>query len=698
MSVLGWKRPGVKLGRRAGQALTYVLATSLALGPTLATAMPAPPAADTTALAPPLSGAGYTNPDAINIPDNANADPYPSTITVPAFAGLIGQVRVTLHGLTHTHPNDLDILLVGPTGASTVLMSDSGGAPDVVDLTVTFDDFAPAVPASLVAGTFRPTNSGAGDPFPLPAPPGPHGATLGVFGGTSPIGSWHLLVVDDAGVDLGDIARGWSITFLRPEVGDVTGDTRSDLITYQGASVSTFSSTGKTFSGAVGATGGAITLNAFGAATPYPSTVNIAGFAGTVGKVTVNFNDIDHTFPDDVDILLVGPGGQSAILMSDAGGGGDLVNTDLTFDQTVPAVYSLPDETLINSGTYRPTNHGAGDTFPAPAPAGPYTADLSVFNGIDPNGTWSLYATDDLGGISGSMGSWSITVQVAPFAAVPETSDTFDVYVADVTGDGRTDAIFRVKGPGTIGLTPGDLWVERSTGTAFGSPELWSNGWGTSYELYFADATGDGKADLIARVLSTGEVLVFASTGTTFSSAGTTLWSYGWSSGYDLYFGDVNGDLRADLIGRYYGPAAGLTGDVYVALSNGSSSFAFNGRWTYGFSAGYTMYVADVSGDTAMDLVGRLVATGDVFVLRSTGTSFVFDVATPWATGLGSNYDLMFKQVNQSSRAALVSRHRTAGVIEVRLKQGNAYGPPTTWLTGIYKNFAFPEDKPQSIH
>src|SRR5205823_7554770 len=46
-----------------------------------------------------------------------------------------------------------------------------------------------------------------------------------------------------------------------------------------------------------------------GAASPYPSTINVSGFTGSVVKVTVTLNNISHTFPDDVDILLVGPTG-----------------------------------------------------------------------------------------------------------------------------------------------------------------------------------------------------------------------------------------------------------------------------------------------------------------------------------------------------------------------------------------------------
>ena len=55
---------------------------------------------------------------------------------------------------------------------------------------------------------------------------------------------------------------------------------------------------------------------------------------GTVSKVTVTLKNMNHTFPDDIDVLLVGPGGQKLLLMSDAGGSADIVNNTYTFDDT----------------------------------------------------------------------------------------------------------------------------------------------------------------------------------------------------------------------------------------------------------------------------------------------------------------------------------------------------------------------------
>jgi N-acetylneuraminic acid mutarotase/subtilisin-like proprotein convertase family protein len=129
-----------------------------------------------------------------------------------------------------------------------------------------------------------------------------------------------------------------------------------------------------------------------GTASPYPSNIVVAS-QGTVVKVTVTVRSLLHTSPDDLDFLLVGPAGQNAIIWSDAGGGFAVNGVDVTLDDDAPN--PLPDNAQIVSGTYRPANYGAGDTWPPPAPTPLGGSALSIFNGTDPNGTWSLYVLDD---------------------------------------------------------------------------------------------------------------------------------------------------------------------------------------------------------------------------------------------------------------------------------------------------------------
>jgi subtilisin-like proprotein convertase family protein len=155
-------------------------------------------------------------------------------------------------------------------------------------------------------------------------------------------------------------------------------------------------------------------------ATPYPSTISVAGLSGTISKVTVTLNALSHSYPADVDILLVGPGGQSVVLMSDAGNSTDASAVNLTFDDSAAAAVS---QANLVTGTYKPGNVSDGeglDNYPSPAPPSGYGSALSVFNGTSPNGTWSLYVVDDFNGDGGSIaGGWSLQIAGAGSDYIP---------------------------------------------------------------------------------------------------------------------------------------------------------------------------------------------------------------------------------------------------------------------------------------
>lgn len=155
-----------------------------------------------------------------------------------------------------------------------------------------------------------------------------------------------------------------------------------------------------------------------GPVSPYPSSITVGSLTGNVLRVTVTLNDVVHTFPDDLDVLLVGPGGQTVMLMSDAGGGNPVGGVNLTFSKDSGAV--LPDAGQITSGTYRPTDYEPGDVLPGAVPPGPYGSDLGIFAGTDPNGTWELYVSDDTAATGdGSIGGgWVLILDLALPASI----------------------------------------------------------------------------------------------------------------------------------------------------------------------------------------------------------------------------------------------------------------------------------------
>ena len=143
-----------------------------------------------------------------------------------------------------------------------------------------------------------------------------------------------------------------------------------------------------------------------GPATPYPATLNLAGVTGTITRLAVRLNGLAHTYRGDLDMLLVGPGGQRAMFLSDVGNSLDSSGTSLTitFEDGAPA----PTAFQIGSGTFAPTDLEPGDVMTAPAPAGPYTSALSVFNGTNPNGAWNLFIMDDAAGDVGTLTSFTL--------------------------------------------------------------------------------------------------------------------------------------------------------------------------------------------------------------------------------------------------------------------------------------------------
>jgi subtilisin-like proprotein convertase family protein len=166
--------------------------------------------------------------------------------------------------------------------------------------------------------------------------------------------------------------------------------------------------------------GGSITIPAgaptttSGVAAPYPATINVSGLptSGMIVK-SITLNGMNHTFPGDIDMVLQSPTSTNVILMSDVGGGNDIVNGTITFDDA--AATGLPG--TIISGTYRPTNTAGPDNFPAPGPGSITNINptLATFTG-NFNGVWNLYINDQAGGDVGNITSWSITFAVSPIA------------------------------------------------------------------------------------------------------------------------------------------------------------------------------------------------------------------------------------------------------------------------------------------
>jgi subtilisin-like proprotein convertase family protein len=153
-----------------------------------------------------------------------------------------------------------------------------------------------------------------------------------------------------------------------------------------------------------------------GKSDPYPSTIDVAGVSGPITQLEVTLHDISHHYPEDLRVLLVGPAGQSVMLMNRAGSGdtiGPLDDVTLTFDDSW-------DDQLSDKSAHVSTSYGTGfgcksigvqSPMPAPAPAPPYGTALSAFDATNANGQWKLYAVDTFDDFTGVIdGGWSLDI------------------------------------------------------------------------------------------------------------------------------------------------------------------------------------------------------------------------------------------------------------------------------------------------
>jgi hypothetical protein len=213
-------RRAVNTERRSMLALAVAVALAACLLALLAT-KPAEAAGRYKVVTKTFSGAAEIQVPADTTSKQGPASPCPSEIPISGLKmGRVLDVNVKLNGYSHTCPEQVDVLLVGPTGRNAIPMSDVAGCSSIaegINLTVDDDEGAPSWPVPLTSGTYQPFDSDTtgSDSFPAPSggatPPQGGGAALSAFDGTNPNGVWRLYIVDDDTTSLGRLAGGWSL-------------------------------------------------------------------------------------------------------------------------------------------------------------------------------------------------------------------------------------------------------------------------------------------------------------------------------------------------------------------------------------------------------------------------------------------------------------------------------------------------------
>jgi hypothetical protein len=200
-----------------------------------------------------------------------------------------------------------------------------------------------------------------------------------------------------------------------------------------------------------------IVINGNAAATPYPAQITVSNGPQQIGSMRVTLYDLVANNPDNVDVMLVAPGGQAFILMANSGGTGPNASVTLNFRDTAGQV--LPDNGPLTTDDFEPTSYGSVQAFPPPAPAsfnlpgsaiggtGTQTL-LGNYGGTNANGVWSLFVRDDtitgdpnvvVGNIAGGWGLEFVgtTAAQASISGRVLTSDGRPIRNADVVITGN---------------------------------------------------------------------------------------------------------------------------------------------------------------------------------------------------------------------------------------------------------------------
>ncbi|MFJ3667785.1 FG-GAP-like repeat-containing protein [Streptomyces sp. NPDC090106] len=418
----------------------------------------------------------------------------------------------------------------------------------------------------------------------------------------------------------------------------------------------------------VTATGGELKVTDVRGATPVTHSVatvsggepwDVDPYTGLIAYVDSKQNT--HVVPSGVPVSAL------AQLDSSVAGSVDVKSTSWNprwWLSKAAASWKLDLRNKATGTTVRTLTGGTAQGVLAASWNGKDTAGKPVANGAY---TWTLTATpaDGAGAALTRTGTLKVT------GATPVRRDF-------ATADGFGE-VLTLNGSG--GLT-----YQYGTGTGTLTGKKTGNGWPTTAKFVpYGDLDGDRCNDVLVRYTS-GALRAYrpaCGAAVTPSTAYTSLGTSGWTQ-YDVLTspGDITGDGRADLIARQ-----SSTGDIYLykATSTGklSARTKIASQWT-----GYKkiMGAGDLDGDGHGDLLAQDKSNA---LWRYDGTATgKFKTRVKLFTDWGGSYDVVIGagDITGDGKADLVSRD-TSGTLYRNNGNGKGSFAPRTKLTTGWQNY-----------
>jgi len=252
-------------------------------------------------------------------------------------------------------------------------------------------------------------------------------------------------------------------------------------------------------------------------------------------------------------------------------------------------------------------------------------------------------------------------------------SEDYNLFVADVNADGKSDLVAKEKGTGT--------WaIAQSNGQKFTHHTTALTGWSVDsslYNLFVEDVDGDGKADLIAQNKTDASWNTAMGNGGYFTNF---LSSPAWGDNnlYNIFVDDVDGDNKADLIGHNK-----VDGSWATALSRPQGFVHHSISPTWADSNSYHLFTGDVDGDGKADLIAKQKSSGSWVTALGNGGTFTHHALalTGWADESVADYHLFVEDVNGDGKVDLIAKEKSdPGYWYIAIGNGNAFIPQGTPL------------------